>query len=167
MNRWDDPAALAWRKKIAMRELEKQGLVFSDDPVAWAALREIFTSVFLCLHREIMERGRLALVYYYDMDTQPPEISKCDGYSSVSERQSDGQRVSSVGVSVQALRYGRDYGAMILLHELAHTLSGFPSEHGPEFHAYLDGLIGRYNRATGAFIVNDYQGLSKTAVGSR
>ena len=38
-----------------------------------------------------------------------PEISKYDGYSSVSERQSNGRRVSSVGVSIQALCYSRDY----------------------------------------------------------
>ena len=159
MNRWDDPAAMAWRKKIAMRELEKQSLVFSDDPAAWAVLREIFTSVFLCLHREIMGRGTLSLVYCYDQDRQPPRIARCDGYSSVSERQSDGRRVSSVGVSVQALRYGRDYGALVLLHELTHTLHSVSSEHGTLFHKHLDRLIAKYNAATGASVTNDYYGL--------
>lgn len=159
MSVWDNPAALAQRKKIAMRELEKQGLVFSDDPVAWAALREIFTSVFLCFHREIMDRGTLALVYTYDQNRQPLRIAGCDGYSSVSEPLTGGRRVSSVGVSVQALFYSREYAIMILLHELTHTLSGFSSEHGQEFHAYLNKLIARYNRATGASVKNDYYGL--------
>ena len=106
-----------------------------------------------------MERGTLSLVYCYDQDRQPPRIARCDGYSSVSERQSDGRRVSSVGVSIQALRYDRTYSTMLPLHELTHTLSGFPSEHGPEFHAYLDGLIARFNAATGASVKNDYYGL--------
>ena len=160
MNRWDNLEELQRDHDVARQLLLKQGVVLSDDPAALAALREIFTSVFLCFHREIMERGTLALVYTYDQDRQPPRIAGCDGYSSVSEKQRDGRRVSSVGVSVQALRYDRNYSVMLLLHELAHTLSVFPTEHGPEFHAYLDGLIARFNAATGAAIQNDYFGLS-------
>lgn len=48
---------------------------------------------------------------------------------------------------------------LVLLHELTHILSGFPSEHGPEYHAYLDRLIERYNKETDSHIENDYFGL--------
>lgn len=165
MNRWDNPAELQRDHDIARRLLLDQGIVLSDDPAALAKLRDVFTSIFLALHHEIMARGTLSLVYCYDQDRQPPRISCCDGYSSVSERLTDGRRVSSVGVSVQALRYDRDYSVMLMLHELAHTLYKVPSEHGIAFHGHLDRLIAKYNAATGSNIANDYFGLSEAKEG--
>lgn len=161
MSRWDNPAELQRDHDIARRLLLDQGIVLSDDPAALAKLRDVFTSIFLALHREIMARGTLSLVYCYDQDRQPSRISCCDGYSSVSERLTDGRRVSSAGLSVQALFYSRDYSTMVLLHELTHTLYKVPSEHGIAFHGHLDRLIARYNAATGAAVKNDYYGLEE------
>lgn len=159
MSRWDNKIELRRDHDTARRLLLDQGVVLADDPGAWAKLREVFTSVFLVLHREIMERGTLSLVYCYDQDKQPPRITGCDGYSSISEKLTDGRRVSSIGVSVQALFYSRDYAVMLILHELTHTLYWVPSEHGIAFHGHLDRLIAAYNAATGAAIRNDYYGL--------
>lgn len=156
MSRWNNLSELQQDHDTARRLLLEQGVVLADDPTAWAKLREVFTSVFLVLHREIMERGTLSLIYCYDQDKQPPRIAACDGYSSISEKLTDGRRVSSAGISVQALRYGRDYAVMVLLHELTHTLYRAPTEHGPEFHKHLDKLIAKYNASTGKRIKNDY-----------
>lgn len=160
MTQWDSPAELQRDHDTARRLLLDQGIVLSDDPAAWAKLRDVFTSIFLVLHREIMQRGTLSFVYTFDQNQQQqPKFARLDGYASVSERLTDGRRVSYIGIAVQTLCYSRDYSIMVLLHELTHTLSGFPSEHGPEFHAYLDGLIARFNAATGASVKNDYYGL--------
>lgn len=78
-------------------------------------------------------------------------------------RKNDGRRVASIGISIQALHAGHDYAIMVFLHEMAHVLSSFPSAHGPEYHAYLDRLIERYNQAAGTEITNDYFGLCETA----
>lgn len=99
---------------------------------------------------------RFRLSTAYDQSIQPPAIAKCDGYSSVSERQSDGWLVASVGISLQALQAGDSYAALVLLHELCHVLHGFPA-HGQEFHKRLDSLIERYNLLAGGNVVNDYQ----------
>lgn len=104
-------------------------------------------------------RSSLSLVYVYDQREQPESISPNDGYSSVSERQTDGRRVASIGISIQALHRGDEYAVMVLLHELAHILRSYPVDHGQEFHQTLDKLIVRYNVATGAKIENDYFGL--------
>ena len=155
---WTDKALLQRDHERAIKFVQDQGVIICFDPAEWEFAKRTFaqiTSIFL----PDLLCSALSLVYVYDQDAQPPEISKCDGRSSVSERQSDGRRVASVGISLQALHYREDYAILILLHELTHILSGFPSEHGPEFHAYLDKLIARYNAATGATVQNDYFGL--------
>ena len=159
---WTDNTLLQRDHERALRFVREQGITICLDPVerefakrTFAPITNVFLPDLLC--------SCLSLVYVYDQDAQPPEISKCDGRSSISERQSDGRRVASIGISLQALHAGETYAILIFLHELCHCLYGVPSEHGPEFHAYLDKLIARYNRATGAAVQNDYFGLAETA----
>ena len=159
---WTDKALLQRDHERALKFVQDQGIIICFDPAerefakrTFAPITNVFLPDLLC--------SALSLVYVYDMDKQPPAVKKCDGYSSVSERQSDGQRVASVGISLQALHAGEDYAVLVFLHELTHILSGFPSEHGTGFHAFLDRLIERYNRATGAAVQNDYFGLAETA----
>lgn len=158
LDRWHDMAALQRDHDIALRELEKQGFVRCRDPHWAAETKRIFTGVIFALQRVIM-KSSLSLVYCYDQRQQPPNLAGFDGYSSVHTHEPDGRRVSSIGVSVQALQMGDEYAAFILLHELAHVTGRNEPEHGQLFHAWLDMLIVSYNKATGAKIINDYCGL--------
>lgn len=157
-DRWSDLATLRRDHDTALRLLDQQGLIRCIDPHWTAEAKRLFLPIVVALQSVIMG-SLLSLVYCYDQQQQPPHIAKNDGYSSVSERQADGRRVASIGVSVQAIQQGDAYATMIFLHELAHILRSYPVEHGREFHRTLDGLIARYNAATGAQIENDYFGL--------
>lgn len=159
MDRWTDLRILLEDKRVAMNELDKLGMVISDDLEANAALRRIFTSIFMKFSDIIMECGTLSLVYTYSQIIQPPELAKNDGFSSTSEHLDDGRRVSSIGVSVEALMYSEEYAAMIILHELTHVLISGNHEHDEEFHRFLDGLVSEYNSQYGTDLQNDYFGL--------
>lgn len=154
---WTDRALLQRDHELALKFVRDQDIKICLDPAerefakrTFATITDVFLPDLLC--------SCLSLIYLYDQDAQPPEISKCDGYSSVSERQSDGKRVASIGISLQTLHAGEDYAVLVFLHELCHVLYGFPA-HGQVFHKRLDSLIERYNLLTGAGVKNDYQGL--------
>lgn len=119
-------------------------------------LQKIFFSQIGCIFENEILNSTLTLIYLYDQEKQPPDIAKCDGRASISERLKDGKRVSAIGVSLQALHYYKEYAVMIFLHELTHILYDTKEEHGAEFHSYLDNLIERYNQATGEKVENDY-----------
>ena len=165
IDRWSDLSLLLEDKRVAMNELDKLGMVISDDLEANAALRRVFTSVFMVFSDCIMECGTLSLVYTYSQIIQPPELAKNDGFSSTSEHLGDGRRVSSIGVSVEALRYSEEYAAMIILHELTHVLISGNHDHDEEFHRFLDDLVEKYNNRYGTDLQNDYFGL--VTVGGR
>ncbi|MDE7172281.1 MAG: hypothetical protein K2O11_10490 [Oscillospiraceae bacterium] len=158
LDRWHDMAALQRDHDTALRELEKQGLIRCQDPHLGTETKRIFTGIILALQRVIM-KSSLSLVYCYDQRQQPPNLAGFDGYSSVHIHEPDGRRVSSIGVSVQALQRGDEYAAFVLLHELAHITGRSEPEHGKLFHIWLDMLIASYNEATSAKIINDYYGL--------
>lgn len=142
----------------ALRLIRQQGVVFADDPTAKEQARELLIKIFVALS-DVVYGSPLSLVYIYNMDEQPPELSGCDGRSFVSERQSDGKQVAAVGVSLQALQAGETYGTLILLHELAHvTINSrlVRGKHGGAFHIWLDMLIRQYNSYHGTDIKNDY-----------
>lgn len=155
---WCDMELLQRDHERAIKFVHDQRIQICLDPAEREFAKQTFAPISAVFWPDLLS-SVLSLVYLYDMDKQPPEISKCDGRASVSERQSDGRRVASIGISLQALHAGETYAVLIFLHELTHILSGFPSEHGPEFHAHLDKLIARYNAATGATVQNDYFGL--------
>lgn len=142
----------------AMRFVLRQGIIPSHSAKDRETARYLLCSVFTVIRRELLS-STLSYVYTYDQDKQPGGIAQFDGYASVSERMPNGWHASAIGISCQALHAGKDHAAFIVLHEFAHICKAFPSEHGPLYHAYLDGLIRRYNQATGSTIVNDYQGL--------
>ena len=116
VSRWDDPAALRRDHDAALRLIKQQGVVFSDDPQARAAIREAFAKIFLALP-DVVRNSSLSLLYPYEMSRQPSGISTCDAYCSVSEHFSDGRQVASIGISVEAIRRGPDYAAFVALHE--------------------------------------------------
>lgn len=161
---WTSREMLQHDHELALKFVREQGIKICFDPAERELAKRTFTPITSIFWPDLL-CSPLSMVYLYDMDDmdeQPPAIQKCDGYSSVSEQQSDGRRVASVGVSLQALRAGESYAVLVFLHELCHVLYGVPP-HGREFHQKLDLLIERYNRATGAAIVNDYFGLANGA----
>lgn len=138
--------------------LKKQGMVICRDPAWMEKLEDIFIRVSLALFDVILGCD-LALVYCYDQQQQPPRQSINDGYSSVHQHTTDGRRVSSVGVSIQALQRGPEYAVMVLIHELGHVTEPNAPEHGRQFHECVDRMIERYNKTFGANVTNDYFGL--------
>ena len=154
LDRWHDMEALRRDHDIALRLIDRQGLIRCTDQHWVMEAKRLFLPIVIALQNVVMG-SILALVYVYDQHQQPANLAKNDGYSSVSKRQTDGRRVASIGVSIQALQQGDEYAVMVLLHELTHILSSYPAEHGTEFHRTLDKLIARYNAATGAKIEND------------
>lgn len=158
---WTDRAMLQRDYELALELVRQQGVRICCDPAELELARRTFLHITKTFFPELL-CSCLSLVYIYDMDEQPPALSMCDGRASISETFPDGRQVASIGISLQALHAGEDYSILILLHELTHVLSGFPSEHGPEFHAYLDRLVERYNLETRSSIVNDYFGMPET-----
>ena len=148
-------------KELARREVLQQGIVICTNPDALEQCAEILFPVFLSLLEEIQESD-LCFWYLYRQDKQPPHIAGFDGYSSA--KVIDGRRVASVGLSVEALSAGADYAAMVFMHELSHVITG--RGHDAVFHARLDRLILKYNRATGKRVRNDYQGLTPQTKGN-
>lgn len=159
---WCDMELLQQNHEWALELVKAQGIKICLDPAERALAKETLAPITSIFYPDLL-CSILSLIYLYDMDKQPLAVKKSDGFSSVSERQSDGRRVASIGISLQALHAGKDYAVLVFLHELTHILSDFPSKHGPEFHAYLDRLIKRYNEATRSAVQNDYQGLPASA----
>lgn len=157
-DRWSDISALRRDHDTALRLLDQQGLVRCMDPHWLAEAKRLFLEIIVALRETVMS-SCLSLVYCYDQQKQPPNIAKCDGYSSVSEHLRDGRKVASIGVSIQALQQGDAHALLILLHETAHILGSYPVEHGVEFHEQLDKLIAQFNQRTGGRLVNDRFGL--------
>lgn len=163
MREWNNLEEMQQDHDTALRLIRQQGVVFADDPTAKEQARELFINIFVALP-DVVFGSTLALIYIYDMDEQPSDIAGSDGYSSISEHQSDGRKVSSLGVSLQALQAGEDYATMILLHELAHITvneSLVTGQHGGAFHLWLDALIRQYNQCHGTDVQNDYAQDSK------
>ena len=111
LDRWLNSDQLRRDHDAALRLIDRQGLIRCTDRYWIAEAKGAFLKIIGALWDDIMG-STLSLVYCYDQSIQPTAIAKCDGYSSVSERQSDGQRVASVGISLQALHAGEDYAVL-------------------------------------------------------
>lgn len=157
---WCDMEILQQDHEWALELVKVQGIKICLDPAERALAKETLAPITSIFYPDLL-CSILSLIYLYDMDKQPLAVKKSDGYSSVSERQSDGRRVASIGISLQALHAGKDYAVLVFLHELCHCLYS-SSPHGTEFHQKLDFLLKRYNMGTGSDIKNDYQGLAET-----
>lgn len=146
--------------KIALQEIRKQGYKPSHRKEDVELLKAVLLPVMAIFEYEIAE---LAAVFVYRQQEQTGEQKDTDGITLWFTNPEIYASVSSVGVSVEALRAGEEYATMVFLHELAHVrVSPTDSEAMPHdrfFHSYLDRLIARYNQRTGKRIENDYFGL--------
>ena len=156
LDRWHNPAQLQRDHDDAICLIDRQGMIRCTDEYWIAEAKGVFLKIIVALWDVVMS-STLSLVYCYDQSAQPPHLAKCEGYSSVSTHLPSGRQVSSIGISIKALQGGDSHAALILLHELTHILSSFPSEHGAAFHERLDKLIEQYNMSTEASVKNDYQ----------
>lgn len=156
---WLNKDTLEREHRLARKLVEDQGIVISKDAAAYELARAAFAKVAIA-EQNFLFPSTLRLVYVYDMDEQPKEheISNSDGFSGVSEKMEDGKRVSSIGISIQALQKSEEYAALIFLHELAHVVS-HGRKHDKLYHVLLDMMIAQYNDHHGTHVVNDYFGL--------
>jgi len=154
---WLTPETVEREHKTARDLLDNQGIIISTDMKLYEIARSAFQKIALAMPKLILH-STLRLVYVYDQREQPNShiIRTSDGFSSVSERLKDGKRVSSVGISKQALEYSEEYIILVLLHELAHVTVNGQHNHDETFHCWLDYLIAEYNDFHGTQIINDY-----------
>ena len=162
IERWDK-GRLILDGYIARRELRKKGVVISEDINEYKRFRRLARKVIPTVWPELRKNGELACLYLFSQSEQTGERESHDGYAFRSLDTITGRGICSVGLSIEALKAGEDYAALVLLHELAHVLFWEPGEgHGAEYHRTLDGMIDCYNRQTGSSIKNDYFGLESS-----
>lgn len=95
--------------------------------------------------------------FTYRQANQPPPLSEHDG-ELWKDCTLDVGTLYAIGISLEALDAGHDYGVLVILHELTHVLLD-GGEHDRHFHSVLNDLLDRYNRATGQSVKNDYFGF--------
>lgn len=95
--------------------------------------------------------------FTYRQANQPPPLSEHDG-ELWKDCTLDVGTLYAIGISLEALDAGHDYGVLVILHELTHVLLD-GGEHNRHFHSVLNDLLDRYNRATGQSVKNDYFGF--------
>ncbi|MBR2491683.1 MAG: hypothetical protein IKB65_09450 [Ruminiclostridium sp.] len=149
---------VAHQRDHILRWIESQGADLTAAPADTARLRELVQEVLQALPDllpELAGRG-LVDVHVYERDRQTREdLRASDGMTWVDVTGHTGT-LYAIGIAADALGANRDYQVLVFLHEAAHVLQG---EHSWGFHVLLDGLIQRYNDATGSHIINDYDGL--------
>lgn len=159
-------AFLPHLRERALRWIQSQGAVICYDPErrqqAASYLRDM-PQIF----PELIEH-RVVAVYIFDRLEQPPHLQNCDAIhwldviidrKGILNALKIGNRLNVIGISIEALGAGQDYSILAFLHELTHAIHG--GEHDRAFHNILDGLLARYNAATGSKITNDYSGLQE------
>lgn len=156
---WNKPYLLHRDKKKAYKLVTEQGIIICLDDNERHYAKKVFKPIGEIFKEEMLSSS-LTFIYLYDQNKQPPQIAKNDGYASISKMLKDGRRVSSIGISIQALHNTKEYAVLVFLHELAHILYYTEQEHDTVFHNYLDSLIERYNAATGERVKNDYFALT-------
>lgn len=149
---------LRFLKPLALNEVRKQRIVINTDEQELNCARETFRNINTVFFRDLL-KSRLALIYLYDIEKQPPDsvIGISDGFATTRINKASGVCIRSIGISLQALHKSKEYAVMVFLHELTHIF-GY-DEHDAAFHKFLDKLISRYNKATGENVVNDYYGF--------
>lgn len=139
-----------WRHKSeAVEKLRRRGII----PLDHYAIRQheqLDNIIRLCapLIRPYVRSNHLIFIFPYDRTAQPAPFAGCAGL------QTGNHRTAVIGIAAEVLqgKWGQDYAVYVMLHEIAHMEY---DGHGPEFISHLDGLIARFNRATGRNIKND------------
>lgn len=146
--------------EIALQDIRQQGYRPSNRKEDIELLKAVLLPVMAIFEYEVTE---LAAVFVYRQQEQTGEAKGADGITLWFSNPKIYATVFSVGVSIEALKAGRDYATMVFLHELAHVRVSPTNNrimpHDRFFHSYLDKFIERYNRRTGKRIKNDYFGL--------
>lgn len=120
-----------------------------------ALLFEQIRSVFAAEIEEVRTVG----LYSYEMPMQGEGLRDADAQLWRNCTTDGSGTFHLFGIASEAIEQGSDYSVMVLLHELAHAIVHAAHDHDTTFHTVLDGLIDRFNRATGSHIANDYDGL--------
>lgn len=143
-------------KKTAINRISEDWVLCFDPPELERAKRVLapLTRIF---HKEISENP-LPLIYIYRQSEQLSKNQKSDGNLYRETNKSGNLIYCCLGISTEALQQGKEYTALVFMHELTHI--NFP-EHDKNFHEYLNNLISLYNIITGSTVKNDYYGLSK------
>lgn len=148
-------------RKRLRRWLQNEGVVMCEDPEVLALARPVLMAIAETFPAYIPEC--VQDFYIYRCSEQPEGLQIMDGISW-KDCTKDAVNLYAIGLSVEALERGTEYGAMICLHELCHVLCdiaeiGGSNDHDESFHSILDGLIDRFNARTGLCVENDYFGL--------
>lgn len=107
------------------------------------------------IHREYIT-DNVTVIYTYRQEEQKVDrFRDADGINFYSRNPFTGETIFSICISVSALNAGKDYAALVFMHELAHVLIR-SEKHTTTFTKILDSLIDQYNQATGSAIINDY-----------
>lgn len=135
-----------YRGVRVLRWIESQGVVFYTGK----AERETAKRYLRHMPRVFPEYiSRLNAIYLYRMGEQEDKTHDAIIWNDVT---SDIGTLYAVGISLEALARGEEYTQLVFTHELAHL--DVP-KHGGSFRMNLSGLLGRYNRATGARLKNE------------
>lgn len=135
-----------------LRWVQSQGQVLCHDTAEKQQL-----SVLLDELRPIFpELDRVNAWYTYRQADQPPPLSEHDG-EMWKDCTFDCGTLYAVGIATEVLS-DHYQSVLVLLHEQTHVLLD-GRNHDRYFHSVLDGLLDRYNRATGHSVKNDYFGF--------
>ena len=160
IDRWANLEQLRADGRRILRWIKRQGIVMCCDSIERERAKEFLLPVFRVLE-DTIRAVPLCAVYLYRQSDQPPTLrttsgtlmQDVDGIEWVDVTPDRGN-LHAIGLSVEALDRGEEYARMVFLHEFVHIFCG--REHGPEFHACLDGFIARLNVVIRDNIVNDY-----------
>ena len=142
------------------RFLKKNGVVIEDRNYAKKL------AGYLCgdpIPDLISRAGKHGLVFFYVYDMERQPIGRREQDAEIwKDVTTDGNGTwYAIGISTQALNYGKEYTVLVFLHEITHLLTDCEEEHTEIFHAYLDKLLKNYNAANKTAIKNDYYGLPR------
>ncbi len=140
-------------RSAALKLVEGEGIRICFDEVERERAKQFLLPLFRVFEKELTD-GRLSLVYLYRQSEQKERFSWCDGQCNIFDHPSGSGYIIAIGLSVELMSAPRSYGEMVFLHELSHMRYNGRS---PFFFPYMDRLISRYNKATGASVVNDYK----------
>ena len=142
------------RKKILER-LEGEGLVLDDNPAALARLEYLLERVRSVLAGDVAHELS-ALFTFRESEQVNEDWQGADGWLWWCSTPQ--QKFYAIGISSEVLEdTDENYIILVLLHEIAHLLSG--QGHNAAFTGCLDKLLAEYNKKTGANIANDYAGI--------
>ena len=134
------------------RWLERQGAeIYYPTPSEREIVRESLKDIPRLFPELFAHKQGLRLIYLYEQGNQEQDAlcwrdATTDGRGTL----------YAVGIARGALAYP-EYLKLIFLHELAHiAVPCERGEHSAAYCRYLDGMIARFNAATGSQLVNDY-----------